>query len=91
MAEQRPEGGPTPRDLEEAVRARRRREPRYGAFLVTGALVGVLAAAAVVLVVGAPSATYTRPTVLGYLAVSLGLLGALLGGLAAVLLAIRRR
>lgn len=90
MGEQRPDADPTPQDLEEAVRARRRREPRYAMFLVTGAVVGVLAAV-VVMLVGAPPGTYSRPTVLGYLAVSLGLLGALLGGVAAVLLGGRRR
>ena len=90
MGDQRPDAEPTPQDLEEAVRARRRREPRYAMFLVTGAVVGVLAAVAVALL-GTPSGTYSGPTVLGYLAVSLGLLGALLGGLAAVLLGERRR
>lgn len=68
----------------------RSREPRYVAFLATGALVGVLAAVVAALV-GAPSPTYSGPTVLGYLVVSMGLLGALLGGLAAVLIAGRRR
>lgn len=89
MAEHAPDRQPTPEDLERAIRARRRREPRYALFLATGAAVGVLAAVVAVLVL-APSGTYSGPTVLGYLAVSLGLLGALLGGLAAVLLSARR-
>ena len=75
---------PTPENLERAVRGRRRREPRYPLFLATGAAAGVLVAAVIALLVVSPQ-TYSRATVFGYLAVSLGLLGTLLGGLAAVL------
>lgn len=90
MGDERPSREPAPEGMEDGVRGRRRREPRYGAFLTTGALVGVLAAAVLALVV-APPQTYSRGVVFGYLAVSLGLLGVLAGGLAAVLTSIQRR
>lgn len=90
MDEERPGREPEPEALEDAVRGRRRREPRYSAFLTTGALVGVLAAAVLALAVPPPQ-TYSRGVVFGYLAVSLGLLGVLAGGLVAVLTSPRDR
>jgi ABC-type multidrug transport system permease subunit len=66
-----------------------RRSPRYQAFLVTGAVVGVLAA--VVLVLGPGADVTARFRLLAYLSALLGGLGALLGGLAAVLVEARRR
>jgi hypothetical protein len=66
-----------------------RRSPRYQAFLVTGAVVGVLAA--VVLVLGPGADVTARFRLLAYLSALLGGLGALLGGLAAVLVEGRRR
>jgi hypothetical protein len=73
-------------------RARVHRVPRYGIFTATGAVVGVLAAV-VLTSLGTPGG-YGYAAVLGYLAVALGLFGALLGALAGVLAAIlggRRR
>ncbi len=69
--------------------APRRRHPRYPAFLLTGAVLGVLTA--LVLVLGAGGEVSDRPRLLAYLAALLGGLGVLLGGVAAVLVEGRRR
>ena len=66
-----------------------RRNPRYPAFLFTGAVVGLLAA--VVLVLGPGAGVDGRARLLAYLAALLGGLGALAGGVLAVLLEVRRR
>ena len=70
----------------EAVRyGRFRRAPRYGSFVVTGAAVGVVIA--VILSLSRPATgEFSRNSVIGYLAATLGLLGALLGAAVAVLL-----
>ena len=65
-----------------------RRNPRYSAFLVTGAVVGVFAAA--VLVLGPGAGVDDRTRLLTYLVALLGGIGALLGGLVAVLIEARR-
>lgn len=87
MNDARPE--PTPEELAGATRGYRRREPRYGVFLGTGAALGLLAAAVLALV--ADPTGLGRGSVFGYLAAALVLLGVLLGGLVAVVLAPRRR
>lgn len=79
---------PTPEELRDAVRGRRRREPRYVAFLVTGAVVGVVAAALLTFL-GEPGQQYTQASLFGYLATILGVLGGLAAGAVAVLLARR--
>jgi hypothetical protein len=62
-----------------------RRAPRYGAFLVTGAVVGVVIA--VVSGLSGPSdPSVGRGALVGYLAMALGLLGGLVGGAVAVVL-----
>ncbi len=66
-----------------------RRNPRYPAFLLTGAVIGVLTA--VVLVLGPGSGVDDRTRLLAYLVALLGGLGALAGGVVAVLLEGRRR
>lgn len=67
----------------------RRASPRYLRFLLTGGLVGLVATVAVVLVRGD---VVERPVVLFfYLGMLLAGVGALLGGLLAVLLAGRSR
>jgi hypothetical protein len=81
---------PTPEELAQATRARRRREPRYRVFIGTGVLVGLVAAGVVTLLVPAAQ-DYSRTALLGYLVVALGVSGGLLGGLVAVLLAPRGR
>ena len=68
---------------------RLRRAPRYGAFVLTG-LLAALVVSALVAALATPSGGYSRLALLGYLAVALGLVGAVLGGLVAVLLERRR-
>ena len=83
-AERRDDGDDPPRMV-----VTRRKAPRYRSFAVTGAVVGVLAGLVLGLVpplVG----EYTRQAIVGYFAVSLGLIGALLG-LGVALLVERRR
>ena len=58
-------------------------------FLGTGAVLGVLAAVVLGLA-GSGDADHGRGSVVGYLALLLGLLGALLGGVVAVVLDRRR-
>lgn len=67
---------------------RQRRSPRYASFLVTGGTVGLLCTAAIVL---GPGADVERQGQLFfYLGVLLTGIGALLGGLAAVVVEGRR-
>jgi hypothetical protein len=61
------------------------RSPRYGAFLVTGGLVGVFVAL-VSGTIGTGDGSISTGRLIGYLAVVFGLLGALLGGAVAVLI-----
>ncbi|GAB7193017.1 hypothetical protein NUM3379_37260 [Kineococcus sp. NUM-3379] len=68
---------------------RLRRAPRYGAFVLTG-LLAALVVSALVAALATPSGGYSRLALFGYLAVALGLVGAVLGGLVAVLLERRR-
>jgi len=64
---------------------KRSRRPKFGPFLLTGAVVGMLVAL-VVDRVGPQVQGYGAGSVLGFLALSFAGLGALLGGLVAVLL-----
>jgi hypothetical protein len=61
------------------------RSPKYGAFLVTGALLGVLVAV-ISGAIGTGDGTIGTGQLIGYLAMVFGLLGALLGGAVAVLI-----
>lgn len=65
------------------VQVTRRRAPRFRAFVVTG-LVVALVVAAVVTSLAQPADGYSQRALFGFLVCSLGLVGALLGGLAAV-------
>ena len=60
------------------------RSPRYGAFLVTGAVVGV-ALAVISGAIGTGDGSLGAGLLIGYLAIVFDLLGALLGGAIAVL------
>ncbi len=62
-----------------------RRAPRYPVFLATGAVVGV-ALALVFGLGGATPTTMGRGPLVGYLSIALGLFGALLGAVVALLL-----
>ena len=66
-----------------------RRLPRYGRFLVTGGLVGLVAA--IVVVLGPGADVDQRGRLLALLIGLLTGLGALLGGIIAVVLEARRR
>lgn len=71
-------------------RVRVRRAPRYEVFLGFGALLGV-AVALVSGLTGPIEAGFGRAKLVGYLAIGFGMLGALLGGLVAVLIERLRR
>ena len=77
-------------EQEPAVRyGRRRRAPRYGSFVASGAIIGALLG--LVLSLARPaSGQFSQNSVIGYVAATLGLLGALLGAGLAVLLDRRR-
>jgi hypothetical protein len=66
-----------------------RRYPRYASFLVTGGVLGLLAT--VVVVLGPGSEVDSRRRLFWYLGIMLVGVGALLGGLVAVLIEERRR
>jgi hypothetical protein len=86
-----PDPGPTKSD--EIVGGRVRRSPRYGAFLVLGALVGVLVALILTLAYDGASVpndgnnvVFSQGQVFGFLALILGSVGALVGGVVALVL-----
>jgi hypothetical protein len=59
------------------------RSPRYGAFLLTGAVIGVVVAV-ISGAIGTGDGSMSAGRLIGYLAMVFGLLGALLGGAVAV-------
>lgn len=67
-----------------------RREPNFVSFIVTGALLGALAAVAVLLMAPAAESRFTFGDAVGYFAILGGFLGAVAGGAVAALLARRR-
>lgn len=79
------EGGPTDDELARAPRGRVRRAPHYVPFMVTGALLG-LAAAVVLMLALPPAERFDTGAALGYVALVLGLAGALGGAVVAVVL-----
>lgn len=84
-----PVGHEQDRGPEEPRRLAVRRAPRYRVFVGTGVLVAVVAALVLALL-APPDARFSRFSVFGYLALLLGLVGALLGGVVAVLFERRR-
>lgn len=79
----------TPEEQPVVRYGRKRRAPRYGSFVATGAIVGVVLG--LVLSLARPaSGDFSQNSVIGYVAATLGLLGALLGAGVAVLLDRRR-
>ena len=77
---------PAPQQPSQSARPRRR--PRYLAFLLTGALIGLVAA--VVLILGPARNVADPPRLFAYLAAMLAGLGALAGGVVAVVAEGRR-
>jgi len=71
------------------VQVTRRRAPRYRAFVLTGIGLAVLVALVAALVSN-PADGYSQRQLFGFLLVSLGVVGAILGGLVAVLVERRR-
>ncbi|WP_369054422.1 hypothetical protein [Kineococcus terrestris] len=88
-AEEAPDAAPDDPETTRFVEVTRRRAPRYRSFVLTGVVLAFLVSA-VVAVVTPAQAGYSQQSLFGYLFVSLGILLALLGGLAAVLLERRR-
>ena len=74
----------------EPRQVRLRRAPRYRAFVLTGVLAGVLVAL-VVSRLTADAPTFSSGSILGYLAVILGLIGGVLGAGVAILVERPRR
>ncbi len=68
-----------------------RRYPRYSRFIWAGAIAGFIAAVVLTLTVGAEPERYSRGQVVFYVGIVLAGVGALLGGLVAVLLESRAR
>ena len=83
------EDQPAPDEQPPVRYGRKRRAPRYGSFVATGAIVGVVLGLALSLTRPA-SGDFSQNSVIGYVAATLGLLGALLGAGVAVLLDRRR-
>lgn len=77
---------------EGAVEVRLRRAPRYGPFILTGAVLGVVVGVVVALV-GGPAGTdgLSTGSLVRYFAAILGLLGAVVGAAAALVAERRRR
>jgi hypothetical protein len=71
------------------VQVTRRRAPRYGAFVLTGVGLAVLVSLVAALV-SDPADGYSQRQLFGFLLVSLGVVGAIVGGLVAVLVERRR-
>ena len=77
---------------EGAVEVRLRRAPRYGPFILTGVVVGVLLGIVVALVGGTDGSDgLSTSSLVRYFAAILGLLGAVAGAAAALLVERRRR
>ncbi len=81
---------PPPGSHAEPQRIPVHRSPRYSAFLITGAVAGLVVAVLATLA-GPAGPGVSRGPLLGYLAVLLGLLGGLVGGVVALLLDRRTR
>jgi hypothetical protein len=84
-----PDSGDKPELPPGAVQVRIRRAPRYRAFVIVGAILGLVAGAVTSIALGAGSGAFSPTTVTGYI----GVIGLLLGGLlgAAVAILVERR
>lgn len=67
-----------------SVSSKRRRDPRFSVFIVTGALIGFVAGS-IAAFVGPDAGRYDFTTAVGYLAVLGALVGALAGAVVSVL------
>ncbi len=78
-------GEPAAPDVPAPVQVRLRRAPRYRAFVLLGAVLGVIAGVVASLLLADPGYRFSLGTTTGYLAAIGLLLGGLLGGTVAVL------
>lgn len=85
--EQPPAPGPPPGSVE----VRLRRAPRYRAFVLAGAVLGVVAGVVLALLRGGGSGSFTTTTVTGYVGAIGLLVGGLIGATVAVLVDRPRR
>lgn len=87
------ESTPRPDRPEGAVEVRLRRAPKYGPFILTGVVVGVVLGVVVALVGGGSDGPdgLSTSSLVRYFAAVLGLLGAVAGAAAALLVERRRR
>lgn len=69
------------------------RTPNFASFIATGAVVGAVVGGLISVFSGNPARLFSENAALGVMAVSFGVLGAILGGLAGVLtdMSIQRR
>lgn len=69
------------------------RTPNFASFIATGAVIGALVGGLISIFSGNPARLFSENAALGVMAVTFGVLGAILGGLAGVLtdIAIQRR
>jgi hypothetical protein len=88
VSEERPAQQPgLPSELPQgAVRVHVRRAPRYRAFVLAGAVLGLVAGALLAIVLGGGDAPFSPTTVTGYVGAIGLLLGGLLGAAVAVLM-----
>ncbi|GEM_PF-1233271 len=75
------------------VDVNRSRTPNFAAFIATGTILGVIVGGLISLFSGNEARLFSENAALGVMAVTFGVLGAILGGLAGVLadMAIQRR
>jgi hypothetical protein len=88
-----PDDGPQPaaEPQAEPQQVSLRRAPRYRAFVVSGLVVGLLVSLALSVLFPGGVGEFSGRAVFGYLAAGLGLVGGVLGGLAAVVVERPRR
>jgi len=89
--EKPPAAGPEQELPAGAVKVRIRRAPRYRAFVLAGAILGLVAGAIASIALGGGQAPFSPTTVTGYVGAIGLLLGGLLGGGLAVLVERPRR
>jgi hypothetical protein len=86
-----PDGEEKPRLPAGAVPVRIRRAPRYRAFVLVGAILGLVVGVVASIVLGGGPGAFSAVTLTGYVGVIGLLLGGLLGGAVAVLVERPRR
>jgi hypothetical protein len=80
-----PSSAPAEPSAGDARQVSLRRAPRYRAFVLTGLVVGLAVAGLLYVLYPGGAGNFSARAVFGYVAAALGLVGSVLGGLAAVL------